>query len=232
MEQYKSISIIIPIYNEAKTIEKLINRVLQADTLGLHKEIVLVDDGSSDGSRKIISALRNPGLKKVLLDKNHGKGYALRQGFAVATGEIVIVQDADLEYNPDDYPVLLAPFLAQSAKVVFGSRELNINKHSYPLYFFGGKLITLMTKLLYGGRLTDVPTGYKVIERKLLNKLPLKCTRFEFCPEITAQLLKRKINIVEVPIRYKPRTIAEGKKIKLRDGLEAIWILFKVRILG
>jgi glycosyltransferase involved in cell wall biosynthesis len=170
MEQYKSVSIVIPIYNEAKTIEKLLDRVLKADTLGLEKEIILVDDGSFDGSNKIISSLRKPGLVKILLDQNHGKGYALRQGFAVATGDIVIVQDADLEYNPDDYPVLLAPFLAQSAKVVFGSRELNINKHSYPLYFLGGKLITIMTKLLYGGRLTDVPTGYKVIERKLLNK--------------------------------------------------------------
>lgn len=230
MEQYKSVSIIIPVFNERRTIEKIIDRVLLADTLGLSKEIILVDDGSTDDTRAIISKLHKSGLKKLLLDKNYGKGYALRQGFSIATGDIVIVQDADLEYNPDDYPVLLSPFLAQGAKVVYGSRELNINKHSYPVFFIGGKIVTLTTKLLFGGRLTDVPTGYKAFDRLLLKKIPLKCMRFEFCPEVTAEILKREIRITEVPIRYKPRRIEDGKKIKWQDGIEAIITLVRVRV--
>lgn len=230
MTQYKSVSIIIPVFNEKNTIEKIVDKVLSADTLGLIKELIIVDDGSTDGTKSTISKLRKPGLKKLLLDKNYGKGYALRQGFAIASGDIIIVQDADLEYNPDDYPVLLSPFLAQGAKVVFGSRELNINKHSYPAFFIGGKIITFATKILFGGRLTDVPTGYKAFDRLLLKKIPLKCMRFEFCPEVAAEILKRGIRITEVPIRYKPRRIEEGKKIKWQDGIEAIITLLRVRV--
>lgn len=230
MEQYKSVSIIIPVFNEVKTIKRILERVLAADTLGLSKEVIVVDDGSSDGTRAVVARLRQSGLKKIFLDRNHGKGYALRQGFAVATGEIVIVQDADLEYDPGDYPLLLAPFLAQGVKVVYGSRELNINKHSYPLFFLGGKMVSAVTKLLFGGRLTDVPTGYKAFDRRVLLRLPLKCKRFEFCPEVTGELLKRGVQITEVPVRYKPRRIEDGKKIKWQDGVEAIITLFRVRI--
>ena len=230
MGQYKKVSVVIPVYNERKTIKALLERVVSADTLGLSKEIVLVDDGSNDGTSRVIAKMRKAGLKKIFLKNNCGKGYALRQGFAAATGDIIIVQDADLEYNPDDYPVLLSPFLAQGAKVVYGSRELSINTHSYPLYFLGGKMVTYATKLLYGGRLTDVPTGYKAFDATLLKRIPLKCQRFEFCPEITAQILKRGIQITEVPVRYKPRKIEEGKKIRLRDGAQAIWTLLRVRI--
>lgn len=230
MAMYTSVSIVIPVYNEKKTILKLISRVLAADTLGLKKEIIVIDDGSTEGTTEILKKIRKQGLKKVFLTQNTGKGYALRQGFEQASGQIIIVQDADLEYNPEDYPVLIAPFLAQKAKAVFGSRELKMNMHSYPSFFVGGKLVTFVTRLLFGGRLTDVPTGYKAFERKLLLRLPLKCKRFEFCPEVTAHLLKRGVQVVEVPIRYKPRTIEEGKKIKLRDGLEAIWTLLRVRI--
>lgn len=230
MEQYKTISIVIPVFNEQKTTQKIVDRVLLADTLGLTKELIIVDDGSTDGTRTILAKIRKRGIKKLLLDKNYGKGYALRQGIAIATGDIVLVQDADLEYNPDDYPVLLSPFLAQGAKVVFGSRELNINKHSYPLFFIGGKIVTITTKLLFGGRLTDVPTGYKAFDRQLLKKIPLKCKRFEFCPEVAAEILKRGIRITEVPIRYKPRRIEDGKKIKWQDGIEAIITLLRVRV--
>lgn len=229
-QKYKSVSIIIPVYNEKKTIKKILSRVLVAETLGLAKEIMVVDDGSTDGTRKILKGVRNPEIKKIFLDRNYGKGYALRVGLKKITGEIVIVQDADLEYNPADYSVLLAPFLYQNVKAVFGSRELNINNYSYLSYFLGGKIITLLTRLLFGGRLTDVPTGYKAIEVKTLKKLNLKCKRFEFCPEITSEILKRKISIVEVPIRYKPRRVEDGKKIRFRDGIEAILTLLRVRI--
>ncbi len=228
--QDKMVSIVIPVYNEKKTIERIIERVFAADTLGLKKEIIVVDDGSSDGTAKIVKGWRKKGLVTLILDQNYGKGYALRQGFKIAKGQIIIVQDADLEYNPDDYPVLLSPFLAQNAKVVFGSRELSINKHSYPLFFLGGKLVTWTTRLLFGGKLTDVPTGYKAFERSTLNKLPLKCSRFEFCPEVSALLLKRGIAITEVPIRYKPRRVEDGKKIKIKDGLYAILTLLRVRM--
>ncbi len=230
MSGYKSVSIVIPVYNERRTIAKLLAKVAKAETLGLSKEIVVIDDGSTDGTTKILKKLRLRGLKKIFLAINKGKGYALRQGFGQASGDLVIVQDADLEYNPEDYPLLIAPFLAQDVDAVFGSRELNINTHSYPSFFVGGKLVTYVTKLLFGGRLTDVPTGYKAFGAKRLRALPLTCNRFEFCPEVTAQLLKRKATIVEVPIRYKPRTIAQGKKIRFGDGIEALYTLFRVRL--
>lgn len=227
---YSSVSIVIPVYNEQNLIKKILAKVNSAKVSGLDKEIIVVDDGSLDGTTAILKSLRMPGLKKVFLSPNRGKGVALRAGFKIARGDIVIVQDADLEYNPDDYPILLSPILAGSAQVVYGSRELKINMHSYPLFFIGGKLVTFVTKLLFGGKLTDVPTGYKVFDRQILSRLPLRCQRFEFCPEVTALLLARRTPIVEVPIRYAPRSIAQGKKIKWQDGIEAILTLGRVRI--
>jgi len=228
--KYQTVSIVIPVYNERATVKKVIETVAAAPSLGLDKEIIVVDDGSTDGTAEIIRGIRRRGLKKLFLTQNGGKGTALRAGFGKITGEIVIVQDADLEYNPGDYPVLLAPFLSQNVQAVFGSRELNINKHSYPAYFVGGKLVTYAARILFGGRLTDVPTGYKAVEAKLLKSLKLRCKRFEFCPELSGLLLKRRVRMVEVPIRYKPRTIEEGKKIRFRDGVEAIWTLVRVRM--
>lgn len=230
MTKYQSISIIIPVFNEAKTIKKILNKVISADTLGLKKEIILVDDGSTDGTSTVLKRIRRSDVKKIYHTVNQGKGSAVRSGIAQATGDIVLVQDADLEYDPTDYPILILPFLLREVDSVFGSRELNINKHSYVSYFLGGKLVTIITRLLYGGRLTDVPTGYKLVKTSLLKKLPLKCRRFEFCPELTGHLLKRRARIVEVPISYAPRTIKQGKKIKLRDGAEAILTLLRVRI--
>lgn len=227
---YTSVSIVIPVYNEKRTLPRLLDRVLAAPTLGLAKQVVVVDDGSTDGTRDILKKYRAKNLTKIYLPENHGKGYALRTGFAEATGTIVVVQDADLEYNPADYPVLLAPFVAGASRVVYGSRELHMNMHSYPLYFLGGELVTYTTRLLFGGRLTDVPTGYKAFDRTLLTKLPLRCTRFEFCPEVTALLLKRKEMIVEVPIRYAPRKLEDGKKIRWWDGVEALFTLLRVRV--
>ena len=227
---YQSVSIVIPVYNEKRTIKKILERVFAASTLGLSKQVIVVDDGSTDGTREILKKMRKSGLVKIFLPENRGKGTALRAGFERATGEIIIVQDADLEYYPEDYPVLIAPFLSQDVKAVFGSRELNINKHSYPSYFLGGKIVTWTTRLLFGGRLTDVPTGYKAIETKTLRRLGLKCKRFEFCPEVTGELLKRNVRMVEVPIRYKARRLEDGKKIRFYDGLEAILTLLRVRV--
>lgn len=230
MTKYEKVSIIIPVFNEKKTIKKIIEEVKRANTLGLAKEIIVVDDGSTDGTTQILSSLRLKGLKKIFLNPNMGKGSAIRAGIQTATGQITIIQDADLEYSPSDYPILLSPILAGSSRVVFGSRELSLNSHSYPLYFLGGKIVTLVTKILFGGRLTDVPTGYKVFETNILKKIPLKCKRFEFCPEVAGHILKRKIPVVEVPIRYNPRTLKEGKKIRLRDGAGAILTLLRVRV--
>lgn len=226
----KSISIIIPVYNEKKTLRQLLSQVIQASVSGLQKEVIVVDDGSSDGTAQLIKSLRLPKLKKILLSVNHGKGFAVRQGILQAQGDLILIQDADLEYNPADYPLLLAPFLLQQAVVVYGSRELSFNRHSSPLFFVGGKLVTFFTWLLFGGRLTDVPTGYKVFSRRLLLNLPLRCRGFEFCPEVTAHLLKRDIHIIEVPIRYSPRSIHSGKKIRFYDGLIALWTLLRVRV--
>lgn len=223
------VSIVIPVFNERKTIKKILERVMHAPSLHYRKEVIVVDDGSNDGTTEILKKYRRTGLIKKYLSKNLGKGAALRVGFAATTGEIIIVQDADLEYDPQDYPMLLAPFLRPETKVVFGSRELTMNKHSYTLFFLGGKLVTYVTRLLFGGQVTDVPTGYKAFKRDLLMKIPLKCQRFEFCPEVTAHLLKRGITINEVPIKYAPRKIEDGKKIKMRDGAQAIFTLLKVK---
>ena len=230
MTKYQSISIIIPVFNEAKTIKNILDKVISADALGLKKEIIVVDDGSTDGTRDVLKKFRKAGVKKFYLNHNQGKGAAVRVGILHSSGDIILVQDADLEYDPTDYPILILPFLLREVDAVFGSRELNINKHSYVSYFLGGKVVTIITRLLFGGRLTDVPTGYKLIRASLLKKLPLKCKRFEFCPELAGHLLKRRARIVEVPISYYPRTIAEGKKIKLRDGIEAILTLLRERI--
>lgn len=221
------VSIVIPVYNERRYIREVIRGVKAGSTLGLRKEIIVIDDGSTDGTTEILKKIQ--GIRLLVKPQNEGKGASLRQGFTMATGEIVLVQDADLEYDPHDYPALLSPFLAQRAVAVYGSRELKNNTHSYPSFFLGGKLVTWVTSVLFGGELTDVPTGYKVIERRVLMQLPLRCKRFEFCPELTGLLLKNKIKIIEVPIHYSPRKFAEGKKIRLRDGVEAILTLLRVR---
>lgn len=227
--KYKTVSIVIPVYNEEKTILQILKKVLRADTLGLKKEVIVVNDGSTDGTGEI---LKRYGKDIVLLKHrlNQGKGKALRTGFAKAKGEIILVQDADLEYDPTDYPMMLTPFLTQGAKAVFGSRELAENTRSHPLFFAGGKIVTFTTRVLFGGRLTDVPTGYKAVLAKVLKKQRLKCVQFEFCPELAAKLLQNKVRIVEVPIRYTPRKIQEGKKIGWLDGLTAIVTLIKIRL--
>ena len=232
----KTLSVIIPSYNEGKTICDILCRVLEVKLpFGLKKEIVIVDDGSEDETvHSVKNFIRNnPGapVKYVVHDINRGKGMAIRTGIKHIPGEYVIIQDADLEYDPHDYSLLLPYLHSGEYSVVYGSRFLNRqNRHSYPAFYWGGRLVSVIASLLYGQVLTDEPTCYKMFRSSLLKSIPLDYTAFEFCPEITAKVLKKGYKIKEVAISYTPRSVKEGKKIKWTDGLEAIWVLLKYRI--
>lgn len=224
------ISIIIPAYNEEKTIKKVVYSVINSNTLGLKKEIIVVSDGSTDETSTILRKINSKLLRIIINSKNKGKGHALRTGFKKATGDIILIQDADLEYNPKDYVKIIRPFLKSNVKVIYGSREITgKNKHSSVFFHAGGRMVTGFTNLLFNSKLTDVPTGFKVFKKDLLSKINLTCIRFEFCPEVTAKILKKGIHIKEVPITYKARHRSEGKKINWIDGIEAIWTLFKIK---
>jgi len=222
------ISIIIPAFNEAASLVELIGKIR---LLPLDMEVIVVDDGSTDGTAEIIKELADDKVTLLINPENRGKGFAIRRALEIASGDIIVIQDADLEYNPSDILKLLSPF-QQGAEVVYGSRILNkANKMSYLRYYYGGRLLTFVTNILFRSSLTDEPTGYKLFRKKLLQDLDLKCNGFEFCPEVTAKLLRRKVPIVEVPISYAPRSFHEGKKIHWSDGIYAIIILFKYRFL-
>jgi glycosyltransferase involved in cell wall biosynthesis len=223
------LSVIIPVYNEESTLEEIIARVRAT---GLAYEIIVVDDCSVDNSPAILTRLQHngqPSLRLLRHERNRGKGAAIRTGLALVTGHLVLVQDADLEYDPADYPALLAPFANPSVRVVYGSRNLQHNPRSTQAFYWGGRLLSWITNWLYGSRITDEATGYKVIQTDLLRSIGLETDGFEFCPEVTAKLLQRGVPIQEVPISYYPRTWAEGKKIQWYDGLTAIWTLTKYR---
>ena len=222
------LSILIPAYNEVHNIDTLLAKV---QAVPLPKEIIIVDDGSTDGTRDRLTAYQNtPNFKVIFHERNQGKGAAIRTAIQYMTGDIAIVQDADLEYEPQDYVALIQPIIEGKEKVIYGSRFLKTeNRHSYMSFYIGGQIVTLLTNILYNQRLTDEPTCYKVFETNFLRSIPLDCTRFEFCPEVTAKVAKRGIRIKELPISYYPRSITEGKKISWFDGIEAIWVLFKYR---
>lgn len=231
MIDQKILSIVIPVYNEKNTIVELLNRIRAVDLDIVKKQIIIVDDGSTDGTRDLL-ALQSDCMV-VLQPKNSGKGAALRRGFEEATGTWVLVQDADLEYDPEDYKKLLAVAEKDNAPVVYGSRLLGRRlcaiKTSGVFFLLGGYALTLLTNILYRTKLTDEPTCYKLFRRSVLESVTLTCSRFEFCPEVTAKIARQHIPIVEVPISYHPRSAEEGKKIRLSDGWEAIITLIKYR---
>ena len=224
----EKLSIIIPIYNEKDTLLEILKRVEESDTLGLQKEVILVDDGSTDGTRGLLKGLE---AKYTILyhQKNQGKGAALKTGFRKATGDIILIQDADLENHPKEYPKLLKPILENKAEVVYGSRHLIKNPRPSLKYYLGNKFTNILLNLAYGCHLTDLWTGYKVFKADVIKNINRESNRLDSEVEITAKLLRKKYKIMEVPIEYFPRSIEEGKKIRPKDGFIAIWKIIKYR---
>jgi len=229
----RKVSVIIPVYNEAETVAQIIDSVADVELGGLEREIIVVDDGSTDRTSEVVERVtgRWPGLLTVIRhDHNRGKGAAIQTALKKVTGDAVITQDADLEYDPREYPRLLALFDDPTVWVVYGSRNLRENPRSSWRFYWGGRLLSWIVNLLYGCHLTDEATGYKLFRTDLLRSLDLEEDGFAFCPEVTSKVLRRGIDIHEVPISYSPRGLNEGKKISWRDGLEAIWTLLKYRV--
>ncbi len=223
-----NLSIIIPVYNEVGNIEEILKRVKAAQKAG---EIIVVDDGSQDGTRDILKNLDGKDRVRVILhEKNEGKGAAVRTGLNAAAGDILLIQDADLEYDPRDYDKLLQPLEEGLADVVYGSRFLGGPRRVAMFWhMIANKLLTFMTNILYDTILSDMETGYKVFRRKVVEGMKLRAKRFDFEPEFTAKVLKRHYRIYEVPISFNPRDYSQGKKIKLKDAFEAVWTLLKYR---
>jgi glycosyltransferase involved in cell wall biosynthesis len=223
------LTVLIPAYNEASTIAEIVRRVLAT---GLGPEVIVIDDGSTDETADIVRGLSGSGdIKLVQLERNRGKGAAVRAGIPHVTGDIVIIQDGDLEYDPDDYHAILQEFADPDVQVVYGSRRLRRdNPMSSPIFYLGGVSLTLITNMLYGTHITDEPTCYKAFRTGLLRELPLRSEGFEFCPEVTAMVAKRGIGIREVPIRYAPRKKSEGKKIRTKHWFEAVGTLLRQRV--
>lgn len=223
------LSVIIPVYNEARTIDEILHKVLRVD---LDKEIIIVDDGSSDGTRDLLGKITDKNIKIIYLKKNSGKGSALSKGIAAAAGQFVIAQDADLEYEPQDYLLLVNYALANNLEVVYGSRFLETRKNTPLWHYLVNKALTGLTNIMFGSRLTDMETCYKLIKLDLIKRLNLNSKRFEVEPEITAKLLKRGYKIREIPIRYKSRFYHQGKKIGWRDGVSCLFYLLRLRFLS
>lgn len=222
--QTTTLSVIVPIYNEEATLAEALRQFTSVQT-DFKLEIICVDDGSSDSSLSILLACKDPRVIVIGCEANGGKGAALRKGFARATGDFVLIQDADLEYDPKDWPALMEPILRGDTRVVFGSRFLG-NRSGMKLHsFLANRALTLMTKVLFGSGITDMETCFKLVDTQLLRELPLTADRFDFEPQITALLLQRGERIVEVPITYVGRDKAAGKKIGFRDGIEAVSML-------
>lgn len=222
------LSIIIPVYNEGKTVGEIIRQVQKVK--GFEKEIIVVDDASTDNTPKVLQSFKNSkGIRVIRHERNQGKGASIRTGIAHATGDYLLVQDADLEYDPQDILLMLEPIKKGKAEVVYGSRFTGQRRNMFFWHWMGNQLLTLLTNILYNTTLSDMETCYKLMPLSLVRSLNLKAKRFEFEPEVTAKILKHGIRIWEVPISYAGREYHEGKKISWKDGLPALWTLLKLR---
>jgi glycosyltransferase involved in cell wall biosynthesis len=228
VEQYQKLSVIVPVYDERNTVAEIVRRMRAVD-IPLEREFVLVDDGSTDGTREVLGQLTDSTVRVVYHEQNKGKGAAIRSGLAQVTGDLVLIQDADLEYDPEDWPKLLAPILRGNAQVVYGSRFTGERRNMLFLHWVGNRFLSLVTNVLYNTTLSDMETCYKLFDRRVLAGIPLRSSRFDFEPEVTAKVLRRGIRIYEVPISYAGREFHEGKKITWRDGVVALWTLVKYR---
>jgi glycosyltransferase involved in cell wall biosynthesis len=226
----RRLSIVVPVFNERNTLVEIVRRMRAVELPdSIEREIIVVDDGSDDGTRDVLKQLGDSTVRVIMHERNRGKGAAVRTGFANATGEYVLVQDADLEYDPEDWPKLLNPVLRGRTRVVYGSRFTGERRNMLFMHWVGNRFLSLVTNVLYNTTLSDMETCYKLLDRRLLGELALSADHFDIEPEITAKILKRGIRIYEVPISYTGREFDEGKKITWHDGFAALWTLVKYR---
>jgi glycosyltransferase involved in cell wall biosynthesis len=225
---YRLLSVVVPVFNERVTVAEVIRRV-RAVEVPVDIEVIVVDDGSSDGTDKVLNALADSTVRVLTHPVNKGKGAAIRTGMAAARGDLLLVQDADLEYDPEDWPRLLDPILRGKAQVVYGSRFTGERKNMLPLHWIGNRFLSLVTNILYSSTMSDMETCYKLFDRRVLEGITIESDKFDFEPEITAKVLRRGYRIYEVPISYAGREVSEGKKITWRDGIGALRALIKYR---
>jgi glycosyltransferase involved in cell wall biosynthesis len=227
-ERYRRLSVVVPVYNERATVAEAIRRV-RAAPVAMELEVIVVDDGSTDGTSEILATLHDSTVRVLRHETNRGKGAAIRTALEHVTGDLVMIHDADLEYDPDDWPALIEPVLKGKASVVYGSRFTGARKNMLPSHWVGNRLLSLLTNLLYRSTLSDMETGAKLFERRALEGLNLREDRFGFEPEVTAKVLRRGYRIYEVPVSYAGREPEEGKKITWRDGIPALLALLRYR---
>ena len=225
---YTTLSVIMPVFNERATVAEIVRR-MRAVEIPLVLQLIVVDDGSSDGSEKVLGALEDSTVRVITHHENQGKGAAIRTGLAAATGDLILIQDADLEYDPDDWPRLLEPVMKGKARIVYGSRFTGERKNMLPLHWFANRMLSFTTNLLYRSTLSDMETCYKLFDAQAIAGITIVSNRFDFEPEITAKVLRRGHRIYEVPISYAGREPDEGKKITWRDGFSALAALVRFR---
>jgi glycosyltransferase involved in cell wall biosynthesis len=226
----RKLSVVVPVFNERNTVVEVLRRMRSVELPdGVEREIIVVDDGSNDGTRDVLKQLGDSTVRVVMHDRNRGKGAAVRTGFTHATGEYILIQDADLEYDPEDWPKLLNPVLRGKARVVYGSRFTGERRNMMLLHWIGNRFLSMTTNVLFNTTLSDMETCYKLLERDLVESLHLQSNKFDIEAEISAKVLKRGIRIYEVPISFSGREFNEGKKITWRDGFAALYTLVKYR---